>query len=99
MNSELAYKTAICTDYERLLCSCVKSLDSWRNRRDEVTNAHLRGKEVGDQLMRLQAEYAKAYSRLEKHKDNCELCRFVSKIAGREDVSISTAVMARKNSA
>jgi len=36
-----------------------------------------------------QADYAKAYSRLEKHGDNCELCRFVMKIGGRSYASLS----------
>jgi len=59
----------------------------------------LRSKEAGDELMRLQADYAKAYSRLEKHKNDCELCHFVSKIGGRSDASLSTAVMDKKRSA
>jgi hypothetical protein len=99
MNSELSYKTGICGDYEKLLWACVKSLESWKNRRESIACSHLSGKEVGDELMRLQAEYAKAYSRLEKHRNNCQVCRFVLKIAGRNDSSISTAVMDRKNSA
>jgi len=37
-------------------------------------------KKVGDELLRLQTDYAEAYSRLDKHKCNCEFCRFVSKI-------------------
>ena|SRR5664279_2720557 len=99
MISELSYKTAFCTDYERLLCASVDALNRWRERREQISSSCITGKEVGDELMRLQADYAKAYSRLEKHKDYCELCRFVSKIAGRSDASVSTAVMERKHSA
>jgi hypothetical protein len=98
MDAELPYKTAVCTGYERLLCACVQSLDSWSNRREEIANSGLGGKGAADELLRLQADYAKAYSRLEQHKDNCELCRFVSKIARRNYASISTAIMERKNS-
>jgi hypothetical protein len=54
---------------------------------------------VGDELMRLQVDYAKAYSRLEKHIEDCELCHFVSKISGRNKASLSTAVMDKKHSA
>jgi hypothetical protein len=88
MEGELLYKTAFCVEYERLLCVCVQSLITWRNRREEIASV-LRSKEVGDELMRLQADYARAYLRLEKHKDNCELCHFVSKISGRNNASLS----------
>ena len=99
MEGELFYKTAFCSNYERLLCDCVQSLNAWRNLREEIANSSLTSKEAGDELIRLQADYAKAYSRLEKHKDNCELCHFVSKITGRNYASLSTAVMDKKDSA
>jgi hypothetical protein len=96
MNAELSYKTAVCTEYERLLQVCVQSLNRWRNRRDEIADSGLKGKEVGDELLRLQADYVKAYSRLEKHEDSCALCQFVSKIGGRNYASISTGVLDKK---
>jgi hypothetical protein len=97
MASELFYKTAFCSTYERLLYACAQSLDAWRNLREAIANSGLRSKEAGDELIRLQAGYAKAYSRLEKHRDNCELCRFVSKISGRNEASLSVAVMDKKD--
>jgi hypothetical protein len=99
MEGELFYKTAFCSKYERLLCVCVQSLDAWQNLREEIANSGLGNKQAGDELMRLQADYAKAYSRLEKHKDDCELCHFVSKISGRNEASLSVAVMDKKHSA
>jgi hypothetical protein len=99
MERELFYKTAFCSNYERLLCVCVQSLNAWRNLREEIANSSLTSKEAGDELLRLQADYAKAYLRLEKHKDNCELCYFVSKVSGRNYASVSTAVMDKKDSA
>lgn len=99
MERGLFYKTAFCSSYERLLCVCVQSLNAWKNRREEVANSGLSSKEAGDELMRLQADYAKAYSRLEKHKDDCELCHFVSKISGGSEASLSVAVMEKKHSA
>jgi len=96
MNAEFSYKTAVCTEYERLLSVCVQSLNSWKNRREEIASSGLKGKDVGDELLRLQADYAKAYSRLEKHEDNCALCQFVSKIGGRNHASISTAILEKK---
>jgi hypothetical protein len=99
MDGENFYKTAFCSNYERLLCVCVQSLNAWRDLREEISNSSLTSKEAGDELIRLQADYAKAYSRLEKHKDNCELCHFVSKISGHNYVSVSVAVMDKKHSA
>lgn len=99
MASEIAYKTAVCTEYEELLSDCVGALDKWKDRREEIVNRHLSGKEVGDELMRLQADYAKAYTRLERHKNNCALCRFVTRIGGHTGASVSSEVMERKQSA
>ena len=97
MESGLFYKTAFCSTYERLLCACAQSLDVWRDLREEIASSRVTSKEEGDELIRLQANYAKAYSRLEKHKDSCELCRFVSKISGRNEASLSVAVMAKRD--
>lgn len=99
MATKVAYKTAVCMEYERLLSTCVNALEKWRNRREELSNRHLNGRAVGDELMRLQADYAKAYWQLERHNDNCELCRFVARIGRQTMASVSTAVMERKNSA
>ena len=99
MRNGLFYKTAFCSTYERLLYACAQSLDAWRDLREEIACSSLTSKEAGDELMRLQADYAKAYSRREKHRDNCELCRFVSKISGRNEASLSVAFIDEKDSA
>jgi hypothetical protein len=36
----------------------------------------LSGKEVGDEMLRLQADYAKAYTVLRKHVSKCAICQF-----------------------
>lgn len=89
MNAEFSFKTAVCTDYERLLIACQEALESWRTRRAEITRLGSSRKEKTDELLRLQADYAKGYSRLKKHQDNCELCRFVSEIGRHSFASIS----------
>ena len=99
MESGHFYKTAFCSTYERLLCACAQSLDVWRDLREEIASSGLKNQEASDELIRLQADYAKAYSRLEKHRDNCELCHFVSKNSGRAEASLSVAVMDKKHSA
>ena len=97
MESEFFYKTAFCSAYERLLFACAQSLDVWRDLREEIASSGFGSNETGDELIRLQADYAKAYSRLEKHRATCELCRFVSKISGRTEASLSVAVMNKKD--
>jgi hypothetical protein len=96
MSTEVPFKTAVCTDYEKLLVTCKNALDRWRKRREEVLAAGLSGDKVANELLRLQADYAKAYSRLERHEHECGLCQFVSKIGGRDYSSISTAALERK---
>jgi hypothetical protein len=96
MDTELSFKTAVCTESERLRSLSQKALEIWRNRREEFTRFGLSGKIVADELLRLQANYAKAYSRLEKHGDDCELCLFDSKIGGRSYVSNSNAILGRE---
>ena len=96
MSTELSFETAVCTEHEKLLIVCQKALDIWRNRREEISASGLSGKQIAGELLRLQADYAKAYSRLEKHEDNCELCRLVSKIGGRDYSGISHTALDKR---
>lgn len=97
MHSQHSFKTAICTDYEKLLFACQKALENWRTHREEVIAQGFASKQTADELVRLQADYARAYSRLESHEHHCELCRFVSKIGGRNHSAISTAALEKKS--
>jgi len=96
MNSEISFKTAVCTEYERLLTACQYALESWRSRREEIARSRLHGKQAGNELLRLQANYAKAYAQLEQHKENCETCSFVSKIGRRDFAAVANSVLDRK---
>ena len=91
MNAGTCYKTAVCTEYETLLLFSQKALETWRNRRDEFTRVGLRDKKVADELVRLQADYAKAYSRLMLHEGDCEICSFFSNIRARNYASTTDA--------
>jgi hypothetical protein len=93
MHQELSFKTAVCTDYENLLFACQEALESWRNRREEIASTGFASRKTSDELLRLQANYARAYSRLEAHEEHCELCRFVSRIGGRNYSAISSATL------
>ena len=48
MNSTVTYKTAVCAQYEILLNECVAALEAWDERREQIVQSHLSGKEVGD---------------------------------------------------
>jgi len=90
MDYELSFKTAVCTEYEQLLHECQRALETWRRRREQVAEARLTGKQIGDELQRLQANYARAYSSLHKHNKVCVRCRFVSKFAESESSTSSS---------
>jgi aspartyl/asparaginyl beta-hydroxylase (cupin superfamily) len=75
------FKTAFCATYEEMLVECQKALETWARRREEAWQLGLRGKELGGELVRLQADFAKSYSRLQKHTRECSLCAFVAKIS------------------
>jgi hypothetical protein len=87
MNAGTYNKTAVCKEYERLLIFSQKALESWRNRREEFTRFGLRDRTVADELLRLQADYAKAYSRLVLHEGDCDICSFFPKIKARNYAS------------
>lgn len=92
MSEELKLRTAACSDYERLLEECKDALFAWKIRREEICRSGQRGKLTGDELQRLQAEYARAYNRLERHVKSCEECRFTrhsEEAASRETISVA----------
>jgi len=63
-------KTAVCTEYERLLKESHQALSEY--------NEHL---EWDDELRNLQAKYDKAHWNLRNHARNCELCSCVARIS------------------
>jgi len=96
MHLQHPFKTAICTDYENLLFACQRALEAWSARRDKIAALGFASKATADELARLQAAYARAYSRLDAHKEHCELCRFVSKISAENRSGISVAAFESK---
>lgn len=81
MSEELNFCNAICPDYETLLKQSQQALVTWRERSEEVSRFGLQGKKIGGELQKLQAEYARAYSRLERHGKTCVLCQFTFGVA------------------
>jgi hypothetical protein len=78
------FKTAFCSKYEEMLGECQLALGAWAKRREEAWQLGLSGRELGAELMRLQADFAKSYARLQKHTRECVLCEFQSKMISNE---------------
>lgn len=74
-------KTAICSQYERLLQDCQIALTDWNEGRAELHGHSAKGKDVDNELRRLQANYAETYRALQEHAGDCEVCRLASRIA------------------
>jgi mannose/cellobiose epimerase-like protein (N-acyl-D-glucosamine 2-epimerase family) len=83
MNAELSVKTAVCTLYEKLLEDCQSACQIWNKQRAEIRECGWHGKKMDDELRRLQARYARAYSVLRNHVHDCETCQWVSKLEER----------------
>ncbi|HUL34795.1 MAG TPA: hypothetical protein VL128_12990 [Candidatus Eisenbacteria bacterium] len=85
--------TAACSDYEDLLRICKSALLAWSVRREEIVRFGQRARSATDALQKLQADYARAYSRLERHVKSCTVCRFTNQVGGASKsgaISIST---------
>jgi hypothetical protein len=81
MTMQRSITTMVCSEYQQLLEQSKRARDIWDLRRTEICRSRLIGKETGDELLHLQANYARAYTRLRKHVDTCLRCQHVSKIA------------------
>jgi hypothetical protein len=71
----------LCREYQRLLEEAANARGRWDERRSEICRLQLVGKETGDELLRLQANYARAYMLLQKHVHTCFRCQLVASIA------------------
>lgn len=84
MNSEVTVQSTFCNEYDTLLHECENAQQSWSEWRQEMNSLsakHRLNKEGSDELLRLQAKFAKAYTRLERHHRECELCQFAARMA------------------
>jgi len=81
MSKQLPAETIECSEYRRLLDACVSAREIWKKHRAGIYRYRLVGKETGDELLRLQANYARAYYVLQYHAQQCLRCRSVLRIA------------------
>jgi hypothetical protein len=73
-HDDVSVSTMFCSEYETLLDQCQFALAAWSDRSESARDAHLTGEVVGRELLRLQARFAKCYTVLQKHTQNCERC-------------------------
>ena len=83
MNKQFSVETALCTEHQRLLEECQRALEVWNEHRAEFCQFRFIGSEAGDELLRLQAKYARAYTVLQNHEQNCSVCQLVSRVEAR----------------
>jgi hypothetical protein len=84
MNKQLSINTTICSEYQALLEESQRALETWNDHRAEVCNSRVVGKEAGDELLRLQAKFARAYAMLQHHTHHCFLCKLMAHIEGND---------------
>ncbi len=84
MSNQVSVETAICTEHQKLLAECQRALETWNEHRAEFCQYRFIRREAGDELQRLQAKYARAYTVLQNHERNCSLCQLGSRMEERD---------------
>jgi len=64
-----------CETRQGLLEECNTARNEWNNRRAEIAMLGLKGKKIDNELMRLQAKFAKSYAMVRNHLRGCECCQ------------------------
>jgi hypothetical protein len=75
MSSAALTQVAVCETYDALVAECEAARQTWSERRAEILESGVQGKETDDELRSLQAKYAKSYPVLRNHLCGCELCQ------------------------
>jgi hypothetical protein len=95
MNSHDFLEVFLCGEYEKLLDQCQQALEAWSLRSEQIRQSRLTGDEVGRELLRLQAYFAKMYCVLQKHTETCPRCQLASRsgvnIPERNAVALSVS--------
>jgi hypothetical protein len=83
MNEQISIST-VCDEYQRLLEESQRALQIWNDHRAEFCQFRFIGREAGDELLRLQAKYAQAYTVLQNHERDCSVCQLASRKKRRD---------------
>jgi len=92
MSKQLSVNTSSCSDYQRLLEESQSALEIWNEHRAEFCQFRFIGREAGDELLRLQTKYARAYTVLQNHERDCSLCQLASRMEGRDSENTSDSL-------
>jgi hypothetical protein len=84
MSKQLSVNTSLCSEYQRLFEGSQSTLEIWNEHRAEFCQFRFIGREAGDELLRLQAKYARAYRVLQNHERTCSLCQLASRMEARD---------------
>jgi hypothetical protein len=76
MSATIFEIAATCETHQGLLEECNTAQSEWNARRAEISKLGLRGKKIDNELMRLQARFAKSYAMVRNHLRGCECCQF-----------------------
>ncbi len=82
MNNQFSVEAAGCREHQ--LGECQRTLEIWNQQRAEFCQFRFVQREAGDELLRFEANFARAYSVFENHERNCSLCQRASRIEGRD---------------
>jgi hypothetical protein len=72
----------LCTEYHRLLKESQIALTNWNKGRAEIHHSGRRGRDTDNELRMLQANFAKAWTLLQYHEQDCEVCQVFSIVEG-----------------
>ena len=75
MSATVYEMAATCETHQGLLDECNAARNEWNRRRNEISRLGLRGKKIDNELMRLQAKFAKSYAMVRNHLRGCECCQ------------------------
>jgi hypothetical protein len=89
MGKQLSIETAVCTENQRLTQECQRALENWDEHRAEFCRTRPIAQEAGNELLRLQAKYARAHTVLQRHMHDCLLCQMAQGVEERESENSS----------
>jgi hypothetical protein len=68
----------LCAEHQRLLTESQVALTNWNKGRAEIHKSGRRGRDTDNELLALQAAYAKAWALLQYHEHDCDVCQIIS---------------------
>ena len=92
MKTGISARSGVCEEYQGLLSNCQKALTSWQQQTAVLSRHTFVSHKATAELKRLQSQYTRACASLEQHEQECPNCQFVSKIAGLDFESMSSAL-------